>query len=148
MAYEISREEWLDLMSRMGGGGQRASMVPSTTGQGQSGNVYSEELELSDGGGGGGMNYMSAFTDLGDRLHKNALSTADWFSGMRRADRGERRQAMLDAENKRQFNKNYGLASRDRNLNAMNYLAGIRGAAGTQAARRLPFRDALASTLR
>jgi hypothetical protein len=106
--------------------------------------ISSRDTASSGSSGGGGMDMVSGFTDLGDKIQKNTLDTLNMFQTWRNDYLDRQRQARLDKENKRQFDKSYGLSSRDRNMESMGYLAGIRGAAGQRAGTMLPFKSALA----
>lgn len=125
---------------------QTANAQAPAASSSQSSTISSRTVDYGDSGG-GGMNMVSAFTDLGDKLHKNALSTMQVFSNIENERRDRRRQAEQDAEAKRQFNEQMTLQNRDRNLNALDLLATQRFGAQQIANRKPSFRDALAKTI-
>jgi hypothetical protein len=132
----------LELIGRNNSTTQSSSSVPSTVNT-SSDTITTEEIDLPQSDS-GGMTPVDSFTNLGDKIQKNSLATLDMFQGWRNDYLNRQRQARLDKEAKRQFNKNYVLSSRDRNLNSMNYMTGIRSSAERRAANRLPFKSALA----
>ncbi|MBN1294360.1 MAG: hypothetical protein JXB48_21165 [Candidatus Latescibacteria bacterium] len=147
---KISDEEIYKFLAEMnkGGGGDSsvAYQAPSTVSS-DSGTITSRELELSDSGGGGGMDMMSQFSNLGDMIQKNALSTLSMFKDWESEALDRHRQARQDKEAVRQFDKNYALSSRGQNLNSMNFLANARANSQGIANRRIPFREALAKAM-
>jgi len=135
----------LDEMERGKTAYSTSTVAPTSSG---SSTITSRELELPDSGGGGGMGMMDSFTNLGDKIQKNSMATMQMFYDWQKEDADRRRQAIQDAEAKRQFNENMNLSQRGVNLNAMDYLAGIRNSAQQRASRRLPFRSAVGSLVR
>lgn len=128
-----------------------SSSVTSPTTTAQSGTITSRQVDsdkYGGGGGGGGMSMGDMFTNLGDKIQNNSLKTIGMFTDMRNADRDRRRQAMLDAEAKREFDVGAAQSGRNANLNAMEFLANARTGAQGMANRRLPFKDALATLVR
>ena len=93
----------------------------------------------SGSGGSSGMGIMSAATDLGDKLHNNMLGMVSYFRDSREA---RERNAMLDAEEKRQFNIQAGQTDRQQGLQGIGLLAEQRQGADTNARLR-SFRKAL-----
>lgn len=142
MAQEISYEEWLKLTDEMNR--PRGSYGNAGSYGGSSDTITSRQIDQPSSGG-GGMSQLSAFTDLGDKLNKNAYTGIQLFSNLANERRDRERQTRMDAEDKRRFGITSGLQTRGRNLEALDYLAGQRGVAGNMASSRLPFRSALAS---
>jgi hypothetical protein len=85
---------------------------------------------------------LSGFTTLGTKIHEDSLESMTYFQQLEAARRERERQAMLDEEEKRQFNVTAGQTDRQQNMMGIGMLAEQRGAADTNARLRA-FRQGL-----
>lgn len=98
-------------------------------------------------GGAGGMDWVA----LGSQIHSDSLESMNYFQQLEAASRARRRQQMLDAEAKRQFNRTASQTDRSQNLQALDYMSGRIDAAEARARQvggGMSFRNALSQAIR
>jgi hypothetical protein len=78
------------------------------------------------GGGGGGMDMMSGFTNLGDKIQNNSLSTMSWFESAELKKRADTAQKQEANEDRRRWEEENRQRNRGQNFNGLQMLAGQR----------------------
>lgn len=101
----------------------------------------------TSGGGGGstGMSMTGAFSELGHQILMDGMTTMTTGIDYQNIRRERLRQAILDAEQKRQANRGFAQTDRGQTLAGLDALAQNRQQASTDARIRL-FRQGLVSS--
>ena len=80
--------------------------------------------------GGGGMDMLSGFTNLGDKLQNNAMKSMQMGRDWEQQNKDNLRQEALDEEEKRRFEIENRRANQSQALNSQDFLSRQRQQAG------------------
>ena len=98
--------------------------------------IYREEREKKqtngnfNTSGGGGMDMLSGFTNLGDKLQNNGMKSMQMGRDWEQQNKDNLRQEGMDAEEKRRFEIENRRANQSQALNSQDFLSRQRQQAG------------------
>ena len=98
--------------------------------------IYREEREKKqtngnfNTSGGGGMDMLSGFTELGDKLQNNGMKSMQMGRDWEQQNKDNLRQEGMDAEEKRRFEIENRRANQSQALNSQDFLSRQRQQAG------------------